>query len=260
MLDQVLMNLAVNSRDAMPKGGRLLIETSETVVEENAVGANLNVTPGRYVCLRVSDTGCGIPPDVLPRIFDPFFTTKEEGKGTGLGLATVFGIVKQHRGWLNVSSTPGAGTTFEILLPDGIVPSSPMISAAAKPKPRGGEETILLVEDESAMRTLTSTILKRYGYKVLEACDGREALRLWQEHCGAVALLVTDLVMPKGISGQDLARQLQEERPQLKVLLMSGYSGEIADDELQLRNGENFLQKPFATDTLLQTIRRCLDE
>jgi PAS domain S-box-containing protein len=260
MLDQVLMNLAVNSRDAMPRGGRLIIETTETMVEEESVGPNFNVAPGRYVCLRVTDTGCGIPPEVLPRIFEPFFTTKEAGKGTGLGLATVFGIVRQHRGWVKVDSTPGIGTTFQVLLPDGVIPSPQMIQAAAQPKPRGGAETVLLVEDESAIRTLTGTILKRNGYQVLDAADGREALTLWQQHRGAVTLLVTDLVMPRGLSGQELARQLQADEPKLKVLFVSGYSGEIAGQELQLLTGENYLQKPFASDKLLQAVRQCLDE
>jgi CheY-like chemotaxis protein len=244
----------------MPRGGRLIIETTETMVEEESVGPNFNVAPGRYVCLRVTDTGCGIPPEVLPRIFEPFFTTKEAGKGTGLGLATVFGIVRQHRGWVKVDSTPGIGTTFQVLLPDGVIPSPQMIQAAAQPKPRGGAETVLLVEDESAIRTLTGTILKRNGYQVLDAADGREALTLWQQHRGAVTLLVTDLVMPRGLSGQELARQLQADEPKLKVLFVSGYSGEIAGQELQLLTGENYLQKPFASDKLLQAVRQCLDE
>jgi signal transduction histidine kinase/CheY-like chemotaxis protein len=260
MLDQVLMNLAVNARDAMPKGGRLLIETTEKILEEDYVGANSSVGPGRYVCLRVSDTGSGIPPEVLPRIFEPFFTTKEAGKGTGLGLATVFGIVKQHRGCLTVDTAPGLGTTFQILLPNGVPIPSELVQAEARPRPRGRAETILLVEDESDMRALTCSVLKHYGYNVLCASHGMEALTLWQEHRGTVALLVTDMVMPKGLSGQELARQLQIDQPSLKVLFISGYSGDAAGRELELRDGENFLQKPFATDKLLATIRLCLDE
>jgi PAS domain S-box-containing protein len=260
MLDQVLVNLAVNARDAMPNGGRLLIETSEKTVDENAAHLNPDAAPGRYVGLSVSDTGSGIPPEVLPRIFEPFFTTKEPGKGTGLGLATVFGIVKQHQGWLTVHSEPDQGARFQIFIPASTATKAELAQAAARPKPRGGTETILLVEDEEAVRRLTRVTLERHGYKVLEAADGVEAFNVWQKHREAVALLLTDLVMPAGVSGQQLARQIQAEKPDLKVVYVSGYSAEIAGRELQLRNGENFVQKPFAPDQLMATIRRSLDE
>jgi len=259
MLDQVLVNLAVNARDAMPGGGQLLIETSEKIVDEHMAGQNPDAAPGRFACFSVSDTGHGIPPEVMPRIFEPFFTTKAPGKGTGLGLATVFGIVKQHQGWLKVYSEPGQGTHFQIFLPASTATDAELARAAARPKPRGGTETILLVEDESAVRSLTRVILERHGYKVLEAVNGVEALHVWREQREAVALLLTDLVMPAGMSGQQLARQIHVEKPDLKVVFTSGYSAEIAGRELQLRSGETFLQKPFASDQLLETIRRCLD-
>lgn len=260
MLGQVLLNLAVNARDAMPKGGQMLIETAEKTVDESLARLNPDAAPGRYVCLIVSDTGCGIPPEVLPRIFEPFFTTKEPGKGTGLGLATVFGIVKQHHGLLKVDSKPGQGVNFQIFLPAGIATAAELPGAEARPKPREGTETIFLVEDEWAVRTLTRAILTRYGYKVLEAPNGIEALKLWQVHRGTVALLVTDLVMPEGLSGQELARRLQADQPRLKVIYISGYSAEIAGQDLQLRSGDNFVQKPFSPDQLLGAIRHSLDE
>ena len=259
MLDQVLMNLAVNARDAMTKGGRLRIETSEAVVDASEAHLNPEAAPGRYVCLSVSDTGGGIPPEILPRIFEPFFTTKEAGKGTGLGLATVFGIVKQHQGWIKLDNSPGQGVTFHIFLPASTAATADPAQAEAQPKPRGGAETILLVEDELAVRKPTRRILERHGYKVLEAVDGLEALKLWEEHRSTVALLLTDLVMPGGLGGHELGRRLEAERPGLKVVFASGYSADIAGRDLQLQPGEAFIQKPFATDHLLETIRRCLD-
>ncbi len=259
MLDQVLMNLSVNARDAMPGGGRLLIETSETIVGGDALLQPADVAPGRYVCLSVGDTGTGIPPDVLPRIFEPFFTTKEQGKGTGLGLATVFGIVQQHHGWTRVRTEPGKGTTFEVLLPALALSPAEAAGPATRQGARGGTETILLVEDEPAVRSLTRTILERRGYHVLEAATGVEALAIWRQRRADVALLVTDLVMPGGISGQQLAQQLQADKPRLEVIFISGYSAEVAGKEIQLRGGENFIQKPFAPGLLLETVRRCLD-
>ncbi|MGH7992144.1 MAG: response regulator [Limisphaerales bacterium] len=258
MLDQVLLNLAVNGRDAMPDGGRLLIKTEEKNVDENFTRLNPDAVPGRYVCLSVSDTGTGIPPENMPRIFEPFFTTKEPGKGTGLGLATVFGIVKQHGGFIKAGSEPGSGANFQIFLPASkATPES--LARVAQVKPRGGTETIFVVEDDAAVCSLIRATLERHGYHVLEAPSGVEALALWNEHCGAVALLLTDLVMPGGVSGRELARRLQQDKPQLKVIFTSGYSAEIAGRQLQLRSGENFMQKPFSPDQFLETVRRCLD-
>ena len=260
MVEQVLMNLAVNARDAMPKGGDLLIETTETTVDPSEARLNPEAAPGRYVCLSVTDTGSGIAPEILPRIFEPFFTTKEPGKGTGLGLATVFGIVKQHHGWIKLENHPGRGATFRIYLPASAGTAAPAAAAAAKPKSNGGTETILLVEDELAVRTSTRQILERHGYQVLEAAEGAEALEVWQKHRTSVALLLTDLVMPGELGGRELGRRLRAERPGLKVIFVSGYSADIAGRDFQLQSGEAFVQKPFDAEQILETIRRCLDE
>lgn len=260
MLDQVLMNLAVNARDAMPMGGRLIIETTAREFTPAEAATLPDVQPGRYVGLRVSDTGCGIPPEILPHIYEPFFTTKEPGKGTGLGLATVFGIVKQHNGCIQITSEPGRGTTFEIYLP--ALPETAVaetMKVETSPSPRGGTETILLVEDDPAVRVLTRTTLQRHGYRVLEAADGITALELWQTHRDAVALLLTDMVMPGGLNGRELARQLRADRPELKVIFTSGYSPELAEGMFSHQEGEAFLQKPCEATHLLETVRRCLD-
>jgi two-component system cell cycle sensor histidine kinase/response regulator CckA len=257
MLDQVLVNLAVNSRDAMPEGGQLLIQTSEKYVDENFARLHPDAAPGHYVCLSVRDNGTGIPPEIIPHIFEPFFTTKEPGKGTGLGLATVFGIVKQHNGFIELESKPGRGTNFRIFLP--VSKAGPQyLDRMAQSMPAGGTETILFVEDDEGVRALSRTLLERYGYRVLEANNGIQALKLWEEHHESVALLLTDLVMPGGLSGQDLAGRLQQYKPELKVIFTSGYS---AATELQgeLQSGENFLQKPFFPDQLMGIVRRCLD-
>jgi CheY-like chemotaxis protein len=258
MLDQALLNLAVNARDAMPNGGTLLMETKELTVDEDHASDYPDAEPGRYVGIIVTDSGSGIAPEVLPRIFEPFFTTKEPGKGTGLGLATVFGIVKQHRGWISVNSEPGQGAAFRFFIPASPVKSRPA-RAQARSKPRGGTETILIAEDEPSVRFVTRAILEREGYSVLEAGDGAEAIKLWKQHRGSVRLLFTDLVMPAGMSGQQLAMKLREEDPQLKVIFSSGYSADIAGREMELLTGENFLQKPFVPDQLLNTVRHCLD-
>jgi len=257
MLDQVLMNLAVNTRDAMPKGGRLIIETTAREFSPEEAAALPDVKPGHYVGLRVSDTGCGIPPEILPRIFEPFFTTKEQGKGTGLGLATVFGIVKQHGGSIQVASEPGRGTTFEVYIPALPAGSTQATAAESRTPPRGGTETILLVEDEPDVRQVTRVILEVHGYRVLEASDGRQALELWQQHRETIQLLFTDMVMPEGMSGRELSQRLRADRPQLKVLYTSGYSAELAGQELP--PGASFLQKPCSAELLLETVRRCLD-
>ena len=260
MMEQVLLNLAVNSRDAMPSGGALTIETAAAALDDSLKELFPDAVPGQYVRLRVTDTGTGIPPEILPRIFEPFFTTKEVGQGTGLGLATVFGIVKQHRGAIKVANQPGRGVAFEIFLPAVRTPSStPSATPAAAKISGSGTETILLVEDEPELRRLLRKMLTRHGYTVLEAADGVEALAVWRKHPGTIALLISDLVMPGGMSGQELANQLLAEQPKLKTVLMSGYSAEIAGRELNLRAGMMFLQKPIATEALLAAIRRCLE-
>jgi PAS domain S-box-containing protein len=258
MLDQVVMNLVVNARDAMPKGGRLFIETSEKLVTAEEAAAIPDAKPGRYVSLRVADTGSGISPDDLSRIFEPFFTTKEPGKGTGLGLATVFGIVKQHDGAVTVESEVGAGTTFRLFFRAQEATALPPAEAVKSP-PRGGTETILLVEDEPAVRMLTRTVLERAGYRVLEAAHGVEALTRWDEATANIQLLLTDIVMPEGLGGRELAARLREKNPGLRVVFASGYSADIAGRDLSLEEGQNFIQKPFSRHQLLATVRNCLD-
>ncbi len=260
MLDQVVMNLTVNARDAMPKGGRIVIETGERIIDDATAALNPDATPGKFVWLGVSDTGCGIPPEIRARIFEPFFTTKEAGKGTGLGLATVYGIVKQHLGWIRVETEVGKGTNFQIFLPDNSASAGGAPpSTHAKPKPRGGSETILVVEDEDSLRKLVGLVLERNGYHILEAADGVAAQSIWAEKHRSIDLLLTDLVMPGGVDGQELAASLRSKKPGLKVLFTSGYSAAIAGRELKLEPGQRFLQKPCPPEQLLETVRDCLD-
>ncbi len=259
MLDQVLMNLAVNARDAMPQGGRLTLETMERTLDEVEAQGIPEVSPGRFVALKVSDTGSGISTENLPRIFEPFFTTKEPGHGTGLGLATVFGIVKQHNGWLRVHSEVETGTTFEIFLPASAPDATVTAPTSPRSRSRGGRELILLVEDDEPVRALMRLVLERHGYRVVEAIDGVEATQAWKEHKDQVALLLTDLVLPSGITGQELAGRLRKEKPGLKVVFSSGYSTEIAGRELKLQPGQGFVQKPSPPDQLLETVRKTLD-
>jgi CheY-like chemotaxis protein len=259
MLEQVLLNLAVNSRDAMPRGGRLAISTRAQTFSNDDAAHNADMAPGLHVCLGVSDTGSGIAPEVLPRIFEPFFTTKEVGKGTGLGLATVHGIVKQHHGWIEVASEAGRGTAFQIYLPAMTDGRRVAESAPADTLPRG-TETILVVEDESAVRLLVVHLLERCGYSVLQTESGVEALEIWKTHRDEVDLLLTDLVMPGGISGRELAARLLAEKPRLKVVYTSGYSADVAGKAVTLVEGSNFLQKPYQPFKLAQTVRACLDQ
>ncbi|MDF1824016.1 MAG: PAS domain S-box protein [Verrucomicrobiales bacterium] len=259
MLDQLLLNLVVNARDAMPEGGQLSIETAVRDLSEKAAAEIVDALPGSYALLRVTDTGTGISPEDMTRIFEPFFTTKEQGQGTGLGLATVFGIVKQHKGVLSVESEPGQ-TVFEILLP--IVESVELAASGGERNsiPKGGSETILLVEDEAPVRSLARHILERAGYRVLEAAHGVEALEIWEEHQDAIQLLFTDIVMPGGVSGFELANRVREANPGIEIVFISGYSAEIAGKELALKEGQNFIQKPCSPRDLLKVIRQSLDE
>lgn len=261
MLDQVLLNLAVNARDAMPDGGQIWLATAAKTVDEEFARLHADAVPGIFVCLSVRDSGSGIAPEVLPRIFEPFFTTKELGKGTGLGLATVFGIVRQHGGFITVESAPGKGSCFEVYFPANAQTrqGGPRPEAVSAPALPGGSETVLVVEDETALRTLTRATLERHGYRVLEAADGEQALQIWAQHAGQVALLLTDLVMPGALHGREVARRLRLERAGLRVVFTSGYSPEIAGREPELRPGSLFLSKPFTPDQLLSCVRQCLD-
>ena len=258
MIEQVLLNLAVNSRDAMPAGGRLTITTGTQTLDEEQARQNPEAAAGRYVFLDVTDIGCGILPEVLPHIFEPFFTTKEAGKGTGLGLATVHGIVKQHRGWVTVKSEVDKGTVFRIYLPALKEGQAGQRTDTTLIRLPGGKETIMLVEDESNLRLLMGNVLQRCGYTMLRAESGVAALRLWQECNQPIHLLLTDLVMPDGMSGFDLASRLQAEKPELKVVFTSGYSARAGKGP-PLIEGENFLQKPYSPHKLAQTVRNCLD-
>jgi PAS domain S-box-containing protein len=259
MVDQLLLNLCVNSRDAMPKGGRIIVETSRVHSDEIHSLRNPATQPGEYACLAVMDTGSGIAPEHLPHIFEPFFTTKDVGKGTGIGLATVFGIVQQHNGWIDVTSTQGIGTTFRIYLP--LLPAAEIEMAEHLPATTNsrGSETLLLVEDDPSLRILVRSILTRLGYQLLEAPTAMEALPVWEAHRGSIHLLLTDLVMPDGMSGIELGQRLTKEDQNLKVIYMSGYSPEIAASNMPLKEGFNFLSKPFRAQELASVIRTQLD-
>jgi PAS domain S-box-containing protein len=261
-MEQVLLNLAVNARDAMPQGGQLTIATQNVYLEAGggrvAARQHPGVPPGAYVRLSVSDTGCGMEESTQARIFEPFFTTKEPGKGTGLGLATVYGIMQQHEGHIRVESQLGQGTTFHLYLPRTDEPCRPATLPAAAAPPPTGSETILLVEDEPIVRRLVQEILRLSGYAVLTALQGDEALRLCEQHQETIDLLLTDVVMP-GIGGRELAERAAALRPTLKVLFMSGYT-----DDAVLRHGVStaamaFIRKPFKPAALAQKVREVLE-
>jgi two-component system, cell cycle sensor histidine kinase and response regulator CckA len=262
MMEQVILNLVVNARDAMPEGGRMRVATEQLRLDDAHARVNPEARAGEFACLLVSDTGTGIAPEILSRIFEPFFTTKEVGKGTGLGLATVYGIVKQHEGWIEVSSQLGEGSTFKVFLPAISTPARLAAAADAEAEIRGGTETILLVEDDHAVRMTTRRVLESKGYAIQEATSAREALEVWQNHATEIALLLTDIIMPEQMTGRDLAERLWGQRPGLKVIFMSGYSAEVLGkntDYIQ-RTNSRFLQKPCSSRVLLETVRQCLDE
>jgi PAS domain S-box-containing protein len=260
MLEQVVVNLAVNARDAMAQRGRLTITTDAVEFDEKEAALHPGGAAGRFARLAVRDTGQGIEPAVLGQIFEPFFTTKEVGQGSGLGLATVYGIVEQHRGWIEVESEVGKGSEFTIFLPamDGDAPAletTPGISALAAPT---GTETILVVEDERIIRQRTSKCLRAAGYRVLEAADGPDALALWERHRAEIDLLFTDMVMPQGMTGIELAERLRGEKPALEVIVTSGYNVERVGQEL-LPDSMTYLPKPFHASTVGALVRKCLD-
>jgi PAS domain S-box-containing protein len=259
MLEQVLLNLAVNARDAMPKGGQLALRIAIVDLGESYGRGQSEARSGRFVCLSVTDTGTGVSPENLRRIFEPFFTTKEIGKGTGLGLATAYGIVKQHQGWIEVDSRVGMGTTFRIYLPYAGPGQNTVEKPTTQITVRGGNETILLVEDEVPVCELVSRLLAKYGYRVLSANDAAEAVEVWQNNKSEIALLLTDLVMPNHMNGRELAEKLWAEQPELKVIFTSGYSADIVGKDFKLEPELNFLQKPYHPQVLAMTVRRCLD-
>ncbi|MBI4401008.1 MAG: PAS domain S-box protein [Nitrospirae bacterium] len=257
-LEQVVMNLAVNARDAMPQGGRLTTRTQNVMLDRPYASRQVTIPPGSYVTLMVSDTGCGMDAETQARVFEPFFTTKERGKGTGLGLSTVYGIIKQSGGYIIVDSKTGQGTTFTIYLPrieeamKAVEPSQPLVGS-----PRGSE-TILLAEDEDSIRTMLCVVLRARGYTVLEARDGHDALRIGREHTSPIHLLLTDIVMP-GLGGRQLAERLAPIRPKMKVLYISGYTGDVVGKDGALEAGTVFLQKPFTPESLERHVREALE-
>ncbi len=258
-IEQILMNLAANARDAMPKGGRLVIETANLRLEDAYIQEHSMVPPGPYVLLTVTDSGSGIAPEHLSHIFEPFYTTKEEGKGTGLGLATVYGIVKQNSGFIWVYSEPGLGTTFKIYLPQARqakLALQPPVPVEGSPR---GCETLLLAEDEDAVRQSTREFLSLSGYIVLEAKNGTEALALARAYSGVIDLMITDVVMPQ-MGGARLAAELAADRPEMRVLFVSGYAETTFQHHGAIDVTTRFLQKPFSLKTLARKIREVLDE
>ena len=254
-IEQAMVNLAVNSRDAMPTGGRISIETKNAHLDDNYARTHLGVQPGEFVMIAVSDTGHGMDAATRRRIFEPFFTTKERGKGTGLGLATVYGMVKQAGGDIWVYSEPSKGSTFKLYFPrvGDAVPEAP----TAEPAVLRGHETVMVVEDEKAVRELTVKLLTQLGYQVLAAAGGEEALEISRAHSGEIAMLLTDLVMP-GMNGRQVAAALRQERPRIRVLYVSGYTEGTVLDRGVLDPGVNFLPKPFSREVLGQRVREIL--
>jgi CheY-like chemotaxis protein len=256
-VEQIVMNLAVNARDAMPQGGRLVIETANVELRDPG-STRRAVEPGAYVMLAVSDTGQGMDAPTQEHLFEPFFTTKAPGKGTGLGLSTVYGIVRQSGGTVLVASEPGCGSTFRIYLPRTHEEAGDAEGPSQARGPRGCEN-VVLVEDEPLVRNLVSEVLRKSGYAVVEFANGREALARGRRGLDGVDLLVTDVVMP-GLSGVELAGELSRKRPGMRVLFLSGYAEDLVEQQGVLGPGRAFLPKPFTPDTLLRQVRALLDE
>ncbi len=257
-IEQIILNLAINARDAMPDGGELLLETSSVLLDEVYCEERLGASPGVHVTLAVSDTGCGMSPEIRKRIFEPFFTTKEVGEGTGLGLAMVFGIVQQNGGRIEVYSELGSGTTFKVFFPRVTQDEEVQPPTRSSDSP-GGEETLLVVEDENLVRQPTVKILERLGYEILAARSGAEAVSLIEEHQGGIDLLLTDVVMPR-MNGNELALKAVAMCPGMKVLYSSGYAEEVIVHRGVLEEGVQFIAKPFQPDTLAVRVREMLDQ
>ncbi|MGA2740603.1 MAG: response regulator [Bryobacteraceae bacterium] len=256
-LEQVVMNVVVNARDAMPGGGKLIIETANARVDQSYAGPNVDLKPGAYVVLAISDTGMGMDAETVTHLFEPFFTTKSPGKGTGLGLATAYGIVKQSGGAISVYSEPGRGTTVKIYLPSAEAKTAAEAAEQSPAAALRGSETILVLEDEARVRKLVCEVLSARGYRVLEAVRGAEAIRIAREHKDRIHLLLADVVMPE-MSGPQALEQIRARQPNMKVLFMSGYTDEAMVHHGILASGAPFLQKPFLPDALAQKVREVL--
>lgn len=257
-IEQVLMNLTLNARDSMPKGGRITLFTESTMIGPGQVPAGSEALAGEHVCLGVTDTGSGMDPATRARIFEPFFTTKDVNKGTGMGLATVHGIVHQHRGWIDVVTAPGKGSTFRVYLPATHEAPAPAAPAVLSVPRNSRQDTILVVEDDDAVRSLVREVLEHHQYRVLEASTSEQALEVWRSHRAEVDLLLTDLVMPGNTSGLDLAQQLLAERPSLRVVYTTGYSAEVAGTTVHLQEGVNYLPKPYLSSKLTAILHTAL--
>jgi CheY-like chemotaxis protein len=258
-VEQIILTLAVNARDAMPHGGRLAISAMSVDVTAELASRSRDAREGRFVRLEVKDTGTGISPELQEKIFEPFFTTKDVGKGSGMGLASVYGLVKQHEGWVEVESVPGNGATFWIYLPiREVAPTATLTSTSTAPSGTSAGKTVLLVEDDPALRRLVQHALGRCKLNVISASDGHEALRVWQESADQIDLVLTDVVMPGGLSGKDVADRIRLERPDMKVIYASGYSRDLLPMDLECEEGVNFLAKPYVMRTLAETVCRAL--
>jgi len=262
MMEQVILNLVLNARDAMPKGGCLLLSTERVFIDEAHPRPAPEARSGEFVCCTVSDEGTGIASEHLPHIFEPFFTTKDTGKGTGLGLATAYGIVKQHNGWMEVQTCVGVGSTFQMFIPIAAPPVILESPESTRSSLRGGNERILLVEDDPSVCLTTRRILEAYGYEVVSASSGRDVLNSPRYITTGFNLLLTDLVLPGGVSGQELEKELQRENPGLKAIFVSGHAyGTAATDTDLIRRDQAgcFLQKPYSSQQLLKAVRKALD-
>ena len=259
MIEQALINLAVNARDAMPGGGSIQIRTATVELTTEALRLHPLGRTGRFACFSVTDTGCGIAPEVVPRLFEPFFTTKETGKGTGMGLATSYGITKQHGGWIEVESAVGQGATFTIFLPAFAQAATAWIEPLSLETSDQSQGTILLVEDEAPLREVTRMVLQHYGYCVHAVSTGEEAREVWTEAHAEIDLLFTDVVLPGGMGGQELAQALTAEKPGLKVIYTSGYRGNLRERDGAKDEEFNFLPKPYLPIQLIKALRACLD-
>lgn len=257
-MEQVLMNLAVNARDSMPMGGKLTIKTANVALDEEYAKSHVFAKPGEYVLLTVSDTGCGIPEGIKEQIFEPFFSTKGPGKGTGLGLATVYGIVKQNNGFISFHSEPGRGSTFNIYLPR-LLNTERAVEDEKRPRPMWrGTETILLVEDDKDVRELAGTVLSKLGYTLIKAGGGDEAISACENCRVKPHLLLTDVIMPK-MNGGELAEKIRKTCPSIRVLYMSGYTDEVIDRHGVFETCVNFISKPIKPKDLAQAVRKTLD-